>query len=182
MVAPTVIEWEGQNFDSSSLTMAEASTSMPTPPYSSGQGTPNSPSSAILATLSQGKRLSRSYSAATGAISFSANSRTVARSMRCSSVRYRSSTLLFSSITLPSTVHRLPPTDFYSLPSTELYRNAGARSLRPGAGESSPLAPKYVQNLGLLPVLPRVAVAFSGGTSSEDGRSGNGQSTLSEEV
>ena len=54
------------------------------PPYSSGAVSPNSPSSPIFCTTSTGKWWSRSHCAACGAISASANSRTVRRNSSCS--------------------------------------------------------------------------------------------------
>ena len=54
------------------------------PPYSSGAVSPNRPSWPILRTTSTGKWCSRSHSAARGAISFWAKSRTVRRNCSCS--------------------------------------------------------------------------------------------------
>ena len=79
--APIVIEWLASTLASSSDTITEAMRSIPAPPYSSGHGMPNRPSSAILAALAHGNSSRSSSSAATGAISASANSRTMSRSI-----------------------------------------------------------------------------------------------------
>ena len=65
--AATVIATDESMRVSSSTAIAYASVSVPPPPYSSGIVMPISPSSAISATRSYGKRFSRSSSSATGA-------------------------------------------------------------------------------------------------------------------
>jgi len=64
--------------------------SEPEPPYSSGNGNPNTPRSPSARTTSTGNTCSRSHRSACGAISCSANSRTTARNASCSSERSRS--------------------------------------------------------------------------------------------
>ena len=56
----------------------------PAPPYSSGAVSPISPRAPIFCTTSDGKWCLRSHSAACGAISASANSRTHLRNASCS--------------------------------------------------------------------------------------------------
>ena len=58
--------------------------SAPPPPYSSGNGSPNSPSSPIWRITASGKVWSRSQSSACGAISALAKSRTTLRNSSCS--------------------------------------------------------------------------------------------------
>src|SRR6266545_1003807 len=65
--------------------MAVLTLSPPAPPYSSGNGMPIRPNSPILRNVSAGNSPVSSTRRARGAISFSANSRTAWRSMRCSS-------------------------------------------------------------------------------------------------
>ena len=84
MCAATVIATDESIRVSSSTAIAYETVSAPAPPYSSGIGMPMSPSSAISATSSYGKRASRSSSAATGATRVSAKSRTVSRTSCCS--------------------------------------------------------------------------------------------------
>src|SRR6266511_1313119 len=60
------------------------------PPYRSGNGRPNSPSSPIWRTISRGKRSSRSSPSAEGATISSANCRTAFWKSSCSSVRSKS--------------------------------------------------------------------------------------------
>src|SRR4029453_4455501 len=60
------------------------------PPYRSGNGRPNSPSSPIWRTISRGKRSSRSSPSAEGATISSANCRTAFWKSSCSSVRPKS--------------------------------------------------------------------------------------------
>ena len=69
---------------SSSMAMHSVSRSAPIPPYSSGNGRPNNPSSPILRTTSSGKAWVRSHSSAWGATSVSANSLTTLRNASCS--------------------------------------------------------------------------------------------------
>src|ERR1700683_3590097 len=63
---------------------------MPAPPYFSGKMTPRNPISASLGMISEGNFEASSHSMTCGAISPSANSRTVRRSCCCSSVREKS--------------------------------------------------------------------------------------------
>src|ERR1700733_1400990 len=63
---------------------------MPAPPYFSGKITPRNPISASLGMISEGNFEASSHSMTCGAISPSANSRTVRRSCCCSSVREKS--------------------------------------------------------------------------------------------
>ena len=88
--AATVIATDESTRVSSSTAIAYETVSPPAPPYCSGIGMPISPSSAISATSSTGKRLSRSSSSATGATRSRANARTVSRISSCSAVRSRS--------------------------------------------------------------------------------------------
>ena len=78
------IEWSTRA--SSSMAMHSIVRSPPPPPYSSGNGMPNSPRSPMPRTTSTGKWWSRSHASACGAISPSAKSRTTLRSASCSSV------------------------------------------------------------------------------------------------
>ena len=78
--AATVIATDESIRVSSSTAIAYESVSVPAPPYSSGIVMPISPSSASSATISYGKRCSRSSSSATGATFSSAKLRTVSRS------------------------------------------------------------------------------------------------------
>ena len=78
------IEWSTRA--SSSMAMHSIVRSPPPPPYSSGNGMPNSPRSPMPRTTSTGKWWSRSHASACGAISPSAKSRTTRRSASCSSV------------------------------------------------------------------------------------------------
>src|SRR5436305_11998150 len=71
--------------------------SAPEPPYSSGNGSPNSPSSPMASTVSTGKVWSRSHCSAWGAIAFSAKSRTTPRNDSCSSVKSKSTGLVCGS-------------------------------------------------------------------------------------
>ena len=59
----------------------------PAPPYSSGTSTPIIPSSPSLRIASRGKVWASSHSMTCGAISLSANSRTILRIASCSSER-----------------------------------------------------------------------------------------------
>src|SRR5580658_432040 len=68
---------------------------MPAPPYFSGNITPRKPISASLGMISDGKVESSSHSITWGAISPSANSRTVRRRCCCSSVREKSTICLY---------------------------------------------------------------------------------------
>src|SRR4051812_12380017 len=60
------------------------------PPYCSGNGNPNKPSSPMATTVSTGKVWVRSHSSAWGAISLSANARTTFLKSSCSELRSRS--------------------------------------------------------------------------------------------
>src|SRR5262245_32771735 len=64
--------------------------SAPAPPYSSGTQTPIRPSAPSFGMSSDGKRCSRSHSAACGSISACANSRATAWISRCSCVSSKS--------------------------------------------------------------------------------------------
>ena len=75
----------GSAANSSSTIMAVSRTSWPAPPYSNGICGASSPISAALSTTSQGYFSARSYSVATGRISFSANRCTSLFSCSCSS-------------------------------------------------------------------------------------------------
>src|SRR4051812_26645266 len=94
--AHIVIATEESTRVSSSTAIAYASVSPPAPPYSSGNGIPISPSSPSWATISYGKRFSRSSASATGAPSPSAKSRTVRRISSWSSERSKSMRALVS--------------------------------------------------------------------------------------
>ena len=74
----------------SSMATHRVRKSLPEPPYCSGNGRPNRPSSPICSTTSIGKRWSRSHSSAFGAISRSAKSRTTARNCSVSLGRSKS--------------------------------------------------------------------------------------------
>ena len=58
----------------------------PPPPYGSGKGIPNRPSSPIFSTVSTGNVWSRSHASACGSISAATKSRTTPRSASCSSL------------------------------------------------------------------------------------------------
>src|SRR6185437_9406168 len=68
---------------------------MPAPPYFSGKMTPRKPISASLGIISEGNWEASSHSITCGAISASANSRTVRRRCCCSSVRENSTIRLY---------------------------------------------------------------------------------------
>src|SRR5437867_6664566 len=88
--ASSVMAMEESIRASSSTAMQNVRKSAPCPPYSSGNGRPNSPMSPICFTMSSGSSSSRAISSARGAMTSSANSRTVRRNSRCSSVRSKS--------------------------------------------------------------------------------------------
>ena len=90
--AHSVIATDESTRASSSTAIAYASESPPPPPYSGGNGMPIRSSSPRRLTISYGKVLVRSRCSATGAISFSANWRTVSRSMRWWSAKSNSMT------------------------------------------------------------------------------------------
>src|SRR4051812_35730531 len=71
--------------------------SAPAPPYSSGNGRPNKPSSPMATTTSTGNVWSRSHASAWGAISRSAKSRTTFLKSSCSGVRSRSTVSIVGS-------------------------------------------------------------------------------------
>src|SRR5687767_6307516 len=71
----------------SSMARHSVRKSAPWPPYSSGNGRPNSPISPICLTMSMGSSSLRSISSARGAITSSAKARTALRNSSCSSVR-----------------------------------------------------------------------------------------------
>src|SRR5688572_1549981 len=71
----------------SSMARHSVRKSAPWPPYSSGNGRPNSPISPICLTISMGSSSLRSISSARGAITSSAKARTALRNSSCSSVR-----------------------------------------------------------------------------------------------
>src|SRR5690348_13547959 len=68
---------------------------MPAPPYFSGKMTPRKPISASLGIISEGNWEASSHCITCGAISASANSRTVRRRCCCSSVRENSTIRLY---------------------------------------------------------------------------------------
>ena len=78
------IDWSTRPISSIATQRLVKSPSSPAPPYSSGAVSPNSPSSPMRCTTSTGKWCSRSHVAAYGAISASANSRTLWRNSSCS--------------------------------------------------------------------------------------------------
>ena len=78
------IDWSTRPISSIATHRLVKSPSSPMPPYSSGAVRPNSPSLPIFCTTSTGKWWSRSHCAACGAISASANSRTLRRNSSCS--------------------------------------------------------------------------------------------------
>ena len=81
------IDWSTRPISSMArhrLVKPPSSPARPAPPYSSGAVRPISPRSPIFLTTSVGKWWSRSHCAACGAISASANSRTLRRNISCS--------------------------------------------------------------------------------------------------
>ena len=78
------IDWSTRPISSIATHSEVKSPSSPAPPNSSGAVRPNSPSSPIFWTTSVGKWCFLSHSAACGAISASANSRTLLRKASCS--------------------------------------------------------------------------------------------------
>ena len=95
------IDWSTRPISSIATQRLVKSPSSPAPPYSSGEVSPNSPSLPIFCTTSTGKWWSRSHCAAYGAISASANSRTLCRNSSCS----RLSSKLFEEVLMAG---RLP--------------------------------------------------------------------------
>lgn len=83
----TMPEIDIQPRDSSSTTRAYVSSDSPSPPYSSAMVRPKSPISRIPSMMSVGYSSACSSRCACGMISLSANSRTVSRIDRCTSVR-----------------------------------------------------------------------------------------------
>src|SRR5688572_26106574 len=88
--ASSVMATEESHLAISSRQRQNVSRSPPCPPYPSGNGMPNSPSSPIRFTTSSGNSSRSSYPAAAGATTSSANSRTSCWKLRCSSVRSKS--------------------------------------------------------------------------------------------
>ena len=82
-----------QPHDSSSWTMQPSRQEMPGPPYASGMWTFMRPTAQARSRTSWGHVPSRSYSQATGRISFSAKSCAMSRSAFCSSVSVKSTTV-----------------------------------------------------------------------------------------
>ena len=95
-LVPIVVAIAAPPQASSSPISTPSTDEAPLPPYRSGNWEFISPISQALSTISSGQVLSRSYSQATGRISFSAKSCATSRMLRCSSVREK------SSISLPS--------------------------------------------------------------------------------
>ena len=85
--ASSVMAIDESTRPSSSMAMHNVVNSAPEPPYSSGNGRPNRPSSPIASTVSTGKMCSRSHVSAWGATSLSAKSRTTLRKASCSGLR-----------------------------------------------------------------------------------------------
>jgi len=79
--------WLAHTFAISSSAATYATVSLPPPPHRSGTAMPMRPSSPMRFTVSWGKRASRSISAAMGRIAVSANSRAIAWTICCSSLR-----------------------------------------------------------------------------------------------
>src|SRR6266511_3789910 len=88
--ASNVMAIEESTRASSSTAMQNVRKSAPCPPYSSGNGRPNSPMVPICFTMSSGSSSTRSISSARGAMTSSANSRTARRNSCCSAVRSKS--------------------------------------------------------------------------------------------
>src|SRR5574341_652556 len=84
--AATEIPTEPSTRDNSSMTVAYSTYPRPAPPYSSGKITPIKPSSASFGFSSMGKCCVSSHSLTCGAISLSANSRTLIFICCCSSL------------------------------------------------------------------------------------------------
>ena len=78
------IDWSTRPSSSIATQRLVKSPSSPAPPYSSGAVSPIRPSLPIFWMTSTGKWWSRSHCAAYGAISASANSRTLRRNSSCS--------------------------------------------------------------------------------------------------
>src|SRR5829696_2239787 len=97
-LAPSEVVMPEQPQDSSSSMMHPSRYEPPGPPYSSGMCEFISPSSQPLRSTSSGQVPSRSYSQATGRISFWAKSCAISRSAFCSSVSVKSTTVVGSSI------------------------------------------------------------------------------------
>src|SRR5215471_11386975 len=93
----------------------------PAPPYSSGKMTPSSPISASFGIISIGKCEASSHSITWGAISPSANSRTLRRSCCCSSVSWK-----FKRASLSAQSYG------YSRPKIILYEGRARKHRRPG--------------------------------------------------
>src|SRR6478672_8422069 len=88
--ASRVMAIDASTRPSSSTAIQNVVKSALVPPYSSGNGRPNSPSSPMAKTVSTGKVWVRSHSSAWGAISLSANARTTFLKSSCSGLRSRS--------------------------------------------------------------------------------------------
>src|SRR6266508_348034 len=93
--ASSVMAIEESTRASSSMAMHRVRKSAPCPPYSSGNGSPNSPISPICFTMSMGSSPRSSISAARGATTSSANSRIAARKSSWSCVRSKSMAELY---------------------------------------------------------------------------------------
>src|SRR6266540_2884008 len=93
--ASSVMAIEESTRPSSSIAMHSVRKSAPCPPYSSGNGNPNSPISPICFTMSMGSSPRSSISAARGATTSSANSRIAARKSSWSCVRSKSMAELY---------------------------------------------------------------------------------------
>src|SRR3954452_4149397 len=93
-LAPIEVAMPEQPQLSSSSISAPSKYEAPGPPYSSGVCTFIRPSSQALRRISSGQVPSRSYSQATGRISFSAKSCAISRSAFCSSVSVKSTIVL----------------------------------------------------------------------------------------
>src|SRR5437660_5213887 len=86
LCAATEIPTEPSTRESSSIAVAYSTYPRPAPPYSSGNKTPVNPSSPSFGSSSIGKCCASSHSITYGAISASANSRTLIFICNCSSV------------------------------------------------------------------------------------------------
>src|ERR1700722_3527567 len=92
-----------QPHEISSAMITPSSTDRPAPPYSVGRWLFINPSSQALSRISPGQVASRSYSHATGRISFSAKSCAISRMSCCSSVSVKSTTTFLLRLTSQST-------------------------------------------------------------------------------
>src|ERR1700704_1992804 len=94
LCAATINPTDPSTRDSSSIAIAYSMYPRSAPPYSSGKITPKSPISASFGMISTGKCEASSHSITCGAISPSANSRTLRRNCCCSSVNEKSTGIL----------------------------------------------------------------------------------------